>query len=106
MGEERVKVTCETDQGDQVLEVKLPAVVSCDLRMFPAARAAKLSDVMRSRKHPIKRVMFKDGTPVASGSNQADEVTYEKAPKKERAKKMVKSVDELISHLKSQGLLP
>ena len=45
----------ETDAGVQKLEIKLPAVMSCDLRLNEP-RYAKLPEIMKAKKKPLEEI--------------------------------------------------
>ena len=46
----------EVDGGLEQLEVSLPAVVTCDLRLVKQLRYAKLPDIMKAKKKPIEEL--------------------------------------------------
>jgi len=46
----------EVDGGLEQLEVPLPAVVTCDLRLVKQLRYAKLPDIMKAKKKPIEEI--------------------------------------------------
>lgn len=46
----------EVDGGLEQLEVSLPAVVTCDLRLVKQLRYAKLPDIMKAKKKPIEEI--------------------------------------------------
>lgn len=50
----RVKVGRETDEGVEVLDVKLPAIITCDLRLNEP-RYATLPNLIKSKKAPMER---------------------------------------------------
>lgn len=50
----RVTVGRETDEGVEVLDVKLPAVITCDLRLNEP-RYATLPNLIKSKKAPMQR---------------------------------------------------
>src|SRR5690606_32066107 len=52
LGDGKAKVTREVDGGLQVIEVKLPAVVSVDLRLNQP-RYASLPNIMKAKKKPL-----------------------------------------------------
>ncbi len=55
----RVQVGRETDEGVEVLDVKLPAVLTCDLRLNEP-RYATLPNLIKSKKAPVERLKFSD----------------------------------------------
>ncbi len=46
----------EVDGGLEQLEVQLPAVITCDLRLVKQLRYAKLPDIMKAKKKPIEEL--------------------------------------------------
>ena len=46
----------EVDGGLEQLEVALPAVVTCDLRLVKQLRFAKLPDIMKAKSKPIEEI--------------------------------------------------
>jgi len=94
-------VTREVDAGLETLEVDLPAVVTTDLRLNEP-RYLKLPDIMKAKKKPIDASSFADlGVEVAAGYK----TTKTFAPPARSKGVMVGSVDELVSTLKSKGLI-
>ncbi len=51
-----VQVWREVDGGLEQLEVVLPAVVTCDLRLVKQLRFAKLPDIMKAKSKPIEEI--------------------------------------------------
>ena len=51
-----VQVWREVDGGLEQLKVRLPAVVTCDLRLVKQLRYAKLPDIMKAKKKPIEEI--------------------------------------------------
>jgi electron transfer flavoprotein beta subunit len=54
-----VRVGRETDEGVEVLDVRLPAVITCDLRLNEP-RYATLPNLIKSKKAPIERFKFSE----------------------------------------------
>ncbi|MFA5040823.1 MAG: electron transfer flavoprotein subunit beta/FixA family protein [Bdellovibrionales bacterium] len=50
---DKAKVIRETDEGQETLELKLPAVITADLRLN-APRFASLPNIMKAKKKPIE----------------------------------------------------
>ncbi|MDA3935164.1 MAG: electron transfer flavoprotein subunit beta/FixA family protein [Gammaproteobacteria bacterium] len=97
-----VRVTREVDDGLQVLELDLPAVISTDLRLN-TPRFVKLPDIMKAKKKPLDVVQ-------ASELGDADDsldlhIDDWQAPPKRGGGIMVEDVDALVSELKSRGLV-
>ncbi len=96
-----VTVTREVDGGLQVIKVRLPAVVTVDLRMNEP-RYASLPNIMRARKKPIDERTPEDfGVDV--GPRLSVVATTE--PKERKAGEIVGSVDELVTKLKEAGAI-
>lgn len=93
-----VKVTRETDTGDETLELPLPAVVTTDLRLNEP-RYIALPGIIKARSKPLeKRGRFTSATPKTR-------VTKMEAPASRQAGRKVGSVDELVAALKEKGAL-
>ncbi|WP_337843225.1 electron transfer flavoprotein subunit beta/FixA family protein [Rheinheimera sp.] len=95
----KVQVTREIDGGLQQVELKLPAVVSTDLRLNEP-RYASLPNIMKAKKKPLD-VKAADSLGVTLDSK----VTTVKvtAPQSRSAGMMVSSVDELVAKLKQEA---
>jgi electron transfer flavoprotein beta subunit len=97
----KVKVAREVDGGLQTLELDLPAVVTADLRLNEP-RYASLPNIMKAKKKPI------DIKPVADyGVDIAGRLTVLKVtePPKRSAGVKVESAADLVTHLKTAGVL-
>jgi electron transfer flavoprotein beta subunit len=92
-----VLVTREIDGGLQTVKLKLPAVVTTDLRLNEP-RYAKLPEIMKAKKKPLETIAIEQ-----LGVNPALRVTTLKtaAPAQRKAGIKVASVDELIAKLKT-----
>jgi electron transfer flavoprotein beta subunit len=99
MGEGVARVTREIDGGLETIEVKMPAVVTTDLRLN-TPRYATLPNIMKAKKKPLEIVK-----PADLGVDVAPRLKTLKVaePGKRKAGVMVKDVDELISKLKSEA---
>ncbi|HAB09514.1 electron transfer flavoprotein subunit beta/FixA family protein [Alloalcanivorax venustensis] len=97
--EGKVKVTREIDGGLQTVELKLPAVVTTDLRLNEP-RYASLPNIMKAKKKPLDVK-----TPADLGVDMTPRVTIEKVetPAERKAGVMVGSVDELVEKLKNEA---
>jgi electron transfer flavoprotein beta subunit len=95
------RVTREVDAGLETIEVDLPAVVTTDLRLNEP-RFIKLPDIMKAKSKPIETVALD-----SLGVDMADDlVATQYAPPAKRSRGvMVKDVAELVSALKSKGLI-
>lgn len=95
----KVQVTREVDQGLEVLELDLPAVVTADLRLN-TPRYASLPNIMKAKRKSIDET-----TPEAHGVDMSPRLKVlrvSSAPAR-KAGIMVSSVDELIDKLRNQA---
>jgi electron transfer flavoprotein beta subunit len=92
-------VTREVDGGLQSVKVKLPAVISVDLR-FNEPRYASLPNIMKAKKKPLE-----EKTPADYGVDVTPRLTVVKTvePAARKAGVRVGSVDELIAKLKDEA---
>jgi len=97
----KITVTREVDAGLETLELDLPAIVTTDLRLNEP-RYLKLPDIMKAKKKPLEAVSFEALGVTPAAGLKTSKVT---APPKRSKGVMVKTVDELVSALKSKGLV-
>jgi electron transfer flavoprotein beta subunit len=92
-------VTREVDGGLQTLQVKLPAVVTTDLRLNEP-RYASLPNIMKAKSKPIA-----NKTPADFGVDVAPRLQVLKVaePAKRQAGKKVESAAELVTKLKNEA---
>ena len=92
-------VTREVDGGLQTIKVKMPAIVTVDLRLNEP-RYASLPNIMKAKKKPME-----EKTPADYGVDVAPrlEIVKTTEPEVRKAGEMVSSVDELVSKLKEAG---
>jgi electron transfer flavoprotein beta subunit len=92
-------VSREVDEGLEQLGVKLPAVITVDLRLNEP-RYASLPNIMKAKKKPIDVVK-----PEELGVDVSPRLQYLKVeePAKRRSGVKVASVDELVSKLKQEA---
>ena len=94
-----IKVTREVDEGLETLELNLPAVVTCDLRLNEP-RYASLPNIMKAKKKPIEDLTKEDlGVDLTPRIKQ---LQVEEPPKREKGI-MVKDVAELVQKLKNEA---
>jgi electron transfer flavoprotein beta subunit len=94
-----ITVTREIDGGEQTVALKLPAVVSTDLRLNEP-RYASLPNIMKAKKKPIDTVTPGDlGVDISSGLK----VLSVEAPAGRSAGVKVADVDELINKLRTEA---
>lgn len=96
---ETAQVTREIDGGLETLSVKLPAVVTTDLRLNEP-RYVTLPNIMKAKKKPLENV-----TPDTLGVDVAPRLKTLKVtdPPKRSAGQKVKSVQELVEKLKNEA---
>lgn len=96
---ESMKVTREVDAGLESINVKLPAIVTTDLRLNEP-RYAKLPNIMKAKKKPLEVIAVADtGVDVASGLS----VVEVNEPPKREAGIIVNSVAELVEKLRDEA---
>ena len=94
-----IEVIREVDEGLETVEMNLPAVVTCDLRLNEP-RYASLPNIMKAKKKPIEQLNAKDlGVDI---SNRIEQLKVEEPPKRKGGVK-VSSVAELVSKLKNEA---
>ena len=97
--ERTLEVTREIDEGLETIEVNLPAIVTCDLRLNEP-RYASLPNIMKSKKKPLEILtaadLGVDTTP------RVKQIKVEEPPKRKAGIK-VASVAELVSKLKNEA---
>ncbi len=96
---ERVKVTREIDGGLQTVSLKLPAIITTDLRLNEP-RYASLPNIMKAKKKPLD-VM----TPADLGVEISKHLTLVKVepPAERKAGIKVENVDQLVDKLKNEA---
>ncbi|MFV0385357.1 electron transfer flavoprotein subunit beta/FixA family protein [Paracoccus sp. (in: a-proteobacteria)] len=98
---EAAKVTREVDGGLQTIEVKLPAIVTADLRLNEP-RYASLPNIMKAKKKPLDEKTAADyGVDISPRL----EVVSTREPEGRKAGIKVESVDELVGKLKEAGVV-
>ena len=99
MGDGSAKVEREIDGGLQTVEIKLPAIVTTDLRLNEP-RYASLPNIMKAKKKPID-----EKSPADYGVDVAPRLKVLKVaePPKRQAGVKVKTAAELIDKLKNEA---
>ncbi|KAL8615884.1 hypothetical protein ACOMHN_058951 [Nucella lapillus] len=96
-----LKVVKEVDGGLETIQVKLPAVVTTDLRLNEP-RYATLPNIMKAKKKPMEKKKAGDyGVEVVSTHKV---LSVEEPPVREAGQKL-ETVEELVTKLRDQGLL-
>jgi len=100
-GDGSAKITREIDGGLQTVEVKLPAVMTTDLRLNEP-RYASLPNIMKAKKKPIA-----EKTPAELGVDVTPRFKVLKVsePPKRGGGVKVASVSELVDKLKADGVI-
>ncbi|WP_408913872.1 electron transfer flavoprotein subunit beta/FixA family protein [Brucella pseudogrignonensis] len=95
------KVTREVDGGLQTIDVKIPAIVTVDLRLNQP-RYASLPNIMKAKKKPLD-----EKSPADFGADIAPRLKVLKTeePGGRKAGVKVGSVSELVEKLKADGVL-
>ena len=94
-----IEMVREIDEGLETLELNLPTVVSCDLRLNEP-RFASLPNIMKAKKKPIEQMVAKDlGVDL---TNRIEQLKVEEPPKRKGGIK-VANVAELVSKLKNEA---
>ena len=98
---EAARVTREVDGGLQTIEVRLPAIVTADLRLNEP-RYASLPNIMKAKKKPLE-----EKTPADYGVDVSPrlEILSTREPEGRQAGIKVGSVDELVAKLKEAGVI-
>ncbi|MER8389949.1 electron transfer flavoprotein subunit beta/FixA family protein [Mesorhizobium sp. M1380] len=97
----KAKVTREVDGGLQTVELKLPAIVTTDLRLNQP-RYASLPNIMKAKKKPLNE---KAPTDFGAEVKARLKVLKTEEPGGRKAGVKVKDVAELVSSLKSAGVI-
>jgi len=94
-----LEVTREIDEGLETIEVNVPAIVTCDLRLNEP-RYASLPNIMKAKKKPLEILNASDlgidTTP------RVQQIKVEEPPKRKAGIK-VANVAELVSKLKNEA---
>jgi len=97
----KATVAREVDQGIEVLELDLPAVITADLRLNEP-RYVRLPQLLRARKLPIETVSLDE---LGVNVEQDFRVIGYATPPARPAGLRVESVDELLRELEQRGLV-
>jgi len=96
---ETLKVTREVDAGLESISVKMPAIVTTDLRLNEP-RYAKLPNIMKAKKKPLETTPVADtGVDVSSGLS----VVEVSEPPNREAGIIVSDVAELVEKLRNEA---
>ena len=94
-----LEVVREVDEGLETIEVNVPAVVTCDLRLNEP-RYASLPNIMKAKKKPIEQLNASDlGVDTKS---RIEQIKVDEPPKRKAGIK-VANVAELVQKLKNEA---
>ena len=97
--DDKLEVTREIDEGLETIEINVPAIVTCDLRLNEP-RYASLPNIMKAKKKPIEEIAASDlGVDV---SPRLEQIKVEEPPKRKAGIK-VANVAELVQKLKNEA---
>ena len=97
--EKSLEVTREIDEGLETIEVNIPAIVTCDLRLNEP-RYASLPNIMKAKKKPLEQINASDlGVDTKA---RIEQIKVEEPPKRKSGIK-VASVSELVQKLKNEA---
>ena len=97
--EKSLEVTREIDEGLETIEVNIPAIVTCDLRLNEP-RYASLPNIMKAKKKPLEQLKASDlGVDTKA---RIEQIKVEEPPKRKAGIK-VASVSELVQKLKNEA---
>ncbi|WVQ80403.1 hypothetical protein IAT38_002508 [Cryptococcus sp. DSM 104549] len=97
----KIQVTREIDGGLEVVESKLPMIVTTDLRLNEP-RYASLPNIMKAKKKKVESLKPEDLG--LDFSPRFETISVSEPPKRQGGGK-VESVDELVSKIKEAGVL-
>ena len=94
-----LEVTREIDEGLETIQVNIPAIVTCDLRLNEP-RYASLPNIMKAKKKPIEEINVSDlGIDIKP---RIEQLKVEEPPKRKAGIK-VANVAELVQKLKNEA---
>ena len=97
--DKKLEVVREVDEGLETIEVNVPAIVTCDLRLNEP-RYASLPNIMKAKKKPLEQINVSDlGVDIKS---RIEQIKVEEPPKRKAGIK-VSSVAELVQKLKDEA---
>ena len=94
-----LEVTREIDEGLETIEVNMPAIITCDLRLNEP-RYASLPNIMKAKKKPIEQINAVDLG--VDTKPRIEQIKVEEPPKRKAGIK-VASVEELVQKLKNEA---
>ena len=97
--DKKLEVVREVDEGLETIEINMPAVVTCDLRLNEP-RYASLPNIMKAKKKPIEQISASDLG--VDTTPRVQQIKVEEPPKRKAGIK-VASVAELVQKLKNEA---
>ncbi|MEQ9689400.1 MAG: electron transfer flavoprotein subunit beta/FixA family protein, partial [Bauldia litoralis] len=98
---DHAKITREVDGGLQTIKVKMPTIVTVDLRLNEP-RYASLPNIMKAKKKPLDEKTAEDyGVDVSPRL----EIVKTDEPEARQAGEIVPDVDTLVAKLKEKGVV-
>ena len=94
-----LEVTREIDEGLETIEINIPAIVTCDLRLNEP-RYASLPNIMKAKKKPIEEINVSD---LGIDITPRVELLKVEEPPKRKAGIKVANVAELVQKLKNEA---
>ncbi|MEK9787205.1 MAG: electron transfer flavoprotein subunit beta/FixA family protein, partial [Candidatus Pelagibacter sp.] len=95
----KLEVVREIDEGLETIEINIPAIVTCDLRLNEP-RYASLPNIMKAKKKPVDQLNASElGVDIA---NRVEQIKVEEPPKRKAGIK-VANVAELVQKLKNEA---
>ena len=95
----KLEVVREIDEGLETIEINVPAIVTCDLRLNEP-RYASLPNIMKAKKKPIEQLNAAD---LGIDTTPRVEVLKVEEPPKRKAGIKVANVAELVQKLKNEA---
>ena len=97
--DKKLEVTREIDEGLETIEIGIPAIVTCDLRLNEP-RYASLPNIMKAKKKPIEQINASDLW--VDTKPRIEQIKVEEPPKRKAGIK-VANVEELVQKLKNEA---
>ena len=97
--EKSLEVTREIDEGLETIEVNVPAIITCDLRLNEP-RYASLPNIMKAKKKPLEQI---NATDLGIDTKPRIEQIKVEEPPKRKAGVKVANVAELVNKLKNEA---
>ena len=94
-----LEVTREVDEGLETIEVNIPAIITCDLRLNEP-RYASLPNIMKAKKKPLDQMNASDLG--VDTKPRIEQIKVEEPPKRKAGIK-VANVAELVNKLKNEA---